>query len=140
MSENTLITAFVIFTMFLFFAAVFLRKMNMRDVFDDNVSSPFEKSSILQRRFSTRIKNPALSTLSQKKKSSTDDRQKVYKIAKLISTLGIIVLFIPLPEVYRFVGLAFAFIGSMVAKVTAPPKIKTSKRPVAQAEQDPNKR
>ena len=120
MSDNTLLTAFIVFTILLVAVAVIMRKMNIRDVFDDNSSSSV-RPRLLQK---ISPKSPNFSSPALGKKSSAFNREKVYKVAKTISALGIILLIIPLPEVYRFIGLALALIGSMVAKATAPPKTK----------------
>ena len=125
MNENILTIAFIIFVVFVVFFVAILRKISLQDVSDDNAPSSSVKAS---EKSLSQIQSPTVSAFSQEKKGATDKRQKINKIAKTISVVGFIMLFIPLPETYRLIGLALTFIGSMVAKATAPPKVKTSAR------------
>ena len=124
MSENTLLTAFIVFTILLFFVTAMVRKMNMRDVCEDNSlfssakPSPFQKKPLSQNEYKVSSTSPP------NEENSALKRQRVYKIAKVISALGIITLFVPLPETYKIIGLVAVFLGSMVSKAFAPPKEK----------------
>lgn len=126
MSQDTLLFAFSSFVILVLIVAVILRKISVRDVFDDDSPSFATRPSNLQKAFPSPIKQSVSSGASFEKKGFALDRQTTYKIAKALSTIGIIVLFVPLPEGYKIFGLGLAFLGSMVAKATAPPKKKNS--------------
>ena len=124
MSEITLLTAFIVFTILLFFVTVMVRRINVRNVSEDD--SLFPSPSIAQKKSHSRNDYKVFPTSSLNEKNSALKRQRVYKTAKIISTLGIIALFAPLPETYKIIGLVAVFLGSMVSKAFAPPKEKKS--------------
>ena len=56
------------------------------------------------------------------------ERKKVNTAGKVISAIGVIMLFAPLPDDYTVPSMVIAYIGYMIAKASAPPKEKKTKR------------
>jgi len=134
MSESTLLIAFVAFIFFVLIIAVIVRKISVRDIFENTSSPVTMRPPSFEKAFPAPIKQSDSPRSSLDKKNFNLDREKTHKVAKALSTIGIIILFIPLPDAYKIVGLGMAFLGSMLAKATAPKKKKTSreKNPTAQ--------
>jgi len=132
MTESTLLIVFVSFAVLLLIGAVVMRKLSVRDVFDDIPLSP--KAGI----FTSREKSPysakATSSLGDKPAFKLD-RKRINTIGKIMGAVGVIMLFAPLPASLNNISLGIAFLGYLIVKATAPPKKKknsASQNPTAQ--------
>jgi len=127
MIESTLLIAFVSFIAILLVVAVILRKMSVRDIFDD-VSSPIAtRPSPSPKLVAPQIKQKAFSGVGQEKNRNFNlDRKTFNIIGKTLGIIGMIMLFAPLPESFNNFSLGMAFLGYLLAKATAPPKKKNS--------------
>lgn len=123
MSESTLLIVFISFAVLLLIGAVFLRKLSVRDIFDDIPLSP-------KAGFNTSLeKSPfsAKNTISLGEKPAFKlDRKTINNIGKILGVIGAIMLFAPLPASLNNISIGIAFLGYLIAKATAPPKKKTS--------------
>ena len=127
MSETTLLIAFIAFAFVALIVAVVARNLSVRDVFDDTSVSITESSPSIRDSFPSSRKTSKAPTLSSKTKSSPSlGREKTHKIAKILSVVGAIILFTPTPESFKVFGIGLAFLGSMVAKATAPKQNKAT--------------
>lgn len=123
MSESTLQIAFISFAVLLLLGAVVLRKLSVRDIFDDIPSSPEAgfNASIEKSPFS-----PKAATSLGEKPAFKLDRKGINNIGKILTAIGAIMLFAPLPESFTNIGIGIAFLGYLIMKATATQKKKTS--------------
>ncbi len=125
MNEDVLLIAFIAFVIVLLTAAFLLRKMTVQDIFDDKPSPVPSFSSRNLTSF-----DPQKTTLRKAnttvEKSFKFDREGINKMGKIIGVIGTIMLFAPLPSSLDTLSLGLAFFGYLVAKMTTPPKSKTS--------------
>ena len=126
MSESTLLIAFVSFGVLLIVVAIIVRKISVRDIFDDDSSSsPFARQrSAFPKNMGAEI-NPQSAT-AKKDNIFSFNKENINKFSKVLSVIGAIILFTPTPDSLKIFGLGMVFLGSMLGKATAPPKKKSN--------------
>jgi len=132
MSESTLLVVFIAFAVLFLLGAGILRKLSVRDIFDNiplsseaGISTSMDKSPYSAK---------GTKTLGEKSAFKLD-RKAINNIGKILVTIGAIMLFAPLPDSFTTYGMGIAFLGYLIVKATAPPKKKkssVSQNPTAQ--------
>ena len=56
------------------------------------------------------------------------ERKKVNTVGKVISAIGVVMIFAPLPDGFAVPSMIIAYVGYIIAKASAPPKEKKTKR------------
>ena len=138
---TTLQVGFGIFFILLVFFVLFLRKISVGDI----MTPPPPPHSPLRQRivnkttqkfasqkaaqpappqsaFPTMQKSTPLTT--QDKPILGMDRKKVNVAGKVISAIGVVMIFAPLPDGFAVPSMIIAYVGYMIAKASAPPKEK----------------
>ena len=121
MSESTLLVVFISFIAILLILIVVLRKISVRDIFeDDNSTSFMSQIFVLPKDKSTQINTPK--NIGGTEKKSAVSKETIHKISKAISVIGAIILFTPTPESFKSYGLGLISLGWILSKATEPPK------------------
>lgn len=140
MLEEILLIGFILFAILILVLAVIIRNMSVWDVLGDDastISTPtVTPSAAPQDPFASRKEKGQKSPASSAAPSASFElnRENLSKISKILSVVGVIALFLPLPEVVKFFGFGALFIGLLLSKVTkenkktATPQIPTAKK------------
>lgn len=143
MDGNLLTIAFAIFVVFMILLTLFLRNTAVDDIFSNDKTTSFSDTAFSSkaRDFlpsaptnnglsstsqSKPLKNIGLGTLN--KPSFEWNQRNINLIGKVLGFIGVMLLFVPLPETFKSVGLWLAIIGSLVARATKASKKKTAQQ------------
>ena len=121
MSESTLLVVFISFIAILLIFIVVIRKISVRDIFDDDDAGSFSAQIFsLPKNKGVEVNEPK--PLGNIEKKPVFSRESIYKISKAISIVGAIILFTPTPDSFKSYGIGMVSLGWILSKVSAPPK------------------
>lgn len=136
MDENLLLVAFIVFAVLIILIALFLRARTVDDVISDNGFSsisdmPFDDN--LQKGLPAVQKKGDLSTptaigTGKNKPAFKLNRKNLNSIGKVLTAIGAVMIFAPLPDGLDSIGFGAAFIGYMLTRFTNQPKETAQKR------------
>jgi len=133
MTENILLIGFILFVILLLVLVFIVRNLSVRDILDEDVSIKVTPTPQISANdpFASQAKKASRSTtIPQKQERSFElNRENLNKFSKLLSVVGVIALFLPLPKSIKFFGIAFLFVGSILSKLTQTDKKKNIKKP-----------
>jgi len=142
MDENLLLVAFTIFTVLVILLAIFFRTKSVDDIFSDDKASSISETAFSDKPrslwsgtsqkslspASSMSTNNRLGTGSANPVSFRLNRENINKIGKILGAVGVVLLFIPLPDAFDGIALGAAMIGWLIAKMTDQPKAKPQQK------------
>ena len=126
-----LLIAFIGFVILLLPVALILRNRSVQDVLDDKGLSSLRSIDSSSPEFYQQPEPREKQKLSSGNVPASGlemNRENINKIGKILSVIGVIALFLPVPEVVKFLGLFFLFLGSIVSKLSKPDAEKKTKK------------
>ena len=121
MSESTLLVVFISFIAILLILIVVLRKISVRDIFDDDDAGSFS-AQIFSLPKNKGAEVNELKPLGSVEKKLVFSRENIYKISKVVGIIGAIILFTPTPDSFKSYGIGIVSLGWILSKISAPSK------------------
>ena len=138
---TTLQVGFGIFFILLVLFVLFLRKISVGDIMTpppsphsplrQRIANKATRKTVRQKAAQPSPPQSAFPTIQKSTPLVTQDkpifgmdRKKVNSAGKVISAIGAIMIFAPLPDAFTVPGMVVAYVGYMIAKASAPPKEK----------------
>lgn len=125
--ENILLIAFIAFAIFVVLGAFILRRMTVDDIFSDDKVSSIADTAFDDRPIKQLSSGHVTIGSDVDRSGSPLTRENINKLAKVLTAIGTVMIFAPLPESVDGLGFGLAFIGYLLTRATNQPKEKQNK-------------